>query len=200
SHRRLPPSLARDILRVGPEGLGVMTAARQVGGLVGIALTSTLGAARSLGPLFLTVLMAFGASLVSLGLAGTFVVVVLILVCANALGAVTDVLAQTLIQLTVPSDRRGRAGGAWGAAIGLGGRHRHGAARPVSDRRARVALRRRRRARVERPRADGRRRRRGAPGAEAPQALMATPERLVAIDAARTAGRLLHRELRAAHR
>jgi len=29
---------------------------------------------------------------------------------------------------------------------------------------------------------------------------MATPERLVAIDAARTAGRLLHRELRAAHR
>jgi len=46
-------------------------------------------------------------------------VVVLILVCANALGAVTDVLAQTLIQLTVPSDRRGRAGGAWVVAIGM---------------------------------------------------------------------------------
>jgi len=119
SHQALLPSLARDVLRVGPEGLGVMTAARQVGGLVGIALTSTLGGARSLGPLFLTVLMAFGASLVSLGLAGTFVVVVLILVGANALGAVTDVLAQTLIQLTVPADRRGRAGGAWVVAIGM---------------------------------------------------------------------------------
>jgi len=77
SHQALLPSLARDVLRVGPEGLGVMTAARQVGGLIGIALASTLGAARSLGPLFLTVLVAFGASLVSLGLAGTFVVVVL---------------------------------------------------------------------------------------------------------------------------
>ena len=119
SHQALLPSLARDVLRVGPEGLGVMTAARQVGGLIGIALTSTLGAARSLGPLFLTVLVAFGASLVSLGLAGTFVVVVLILVGANALGAVTDVLAQTLIQLTVPADRRGRAGGAWVVAIGM---------------------------------------------------------------------------------
>ena len=119
SHQALLPSLARDVLRVGPEGLGVMTAARQVGGLIGIALASTLGAARSLGPLFLTVLVAFGASLVSLGLAGTFVVVVLILVGTNALGAVTDVLAQTLIQLTVPSDRRGRAGGAWVVAIGM---------------------------------------------------------------------------------
>lgn len=119
SHQALLPSLARDVLRVGPEGLGVMTAARQLGGLAGIALTSTLGAARSLGPLFLTVLVGFGASLVSLGLAGTFVVVVLILVGTNALGAVTDVLAQTLIQLAVPSERRGRAGGAWVVAIGM---------------------------------------------------------------------------------
>ena len=119
SHQALLPSLARDVLRVGPEGLGVMTAARQVGGLIGIALTSTLGAARSLGPLFLAVLMAFGAALISLGLADTFFLVVLILVGTNALGAVTDVLAQTLIQLTVPSDRRGRAGGAWVVAIGM---------------------------------------------------------------------------------
>src|SRR6266849_1565269 len=60
SHQALLPSLARDVLRVGPEGLGVMTAARQVGGLAGIALTSGLGAARGYGPLFLTVLIAFG--------------------------------------------------------------------------------------------------------------------------------------------
>src|SRR4030095_2203271 len=120
SHQALLPSLARDVLRVGPEGLGVMTAARQIGGLIGIAPTSPLRAARNPGPLLLTVLMVFrGASRVSLGRAGTFLVVVLLLVGANALGAVTDVLAQTLIQLTVPSDRRGRAGGAWVVAIGM---------------------------------------------------------------------------------
>ena len=119
SHQALLPSLARDVLQVGPGGLGVMTAARQVGGLIGIAFTSGLGAARSLGPLFLIVLVAFGASLVSLSLAGSFLVVVLILVGTNAMGAVTDVLAQTLIQLAVPKGRRGRAGGAWVVAIGM---------------------------------------------------------------------------------
>ena len=119
SHQALLPSLARDVLQVGPGGLGVMTAARQIGGLVGITLASGLGASRSLGPLFLIVLVGFGASLVFLGLAGSFVVVVLILVGANAMGAVTDVLAQTLIQLAVPSGRRGRAGGAWVVAIGM---------------------------------------------------------------------------------
>ena len=83
-----------------------------------IALTSGLGAARGYGPLFLTVLIAFGGSLVALGFAPTFAVVLLILVGANALGAVTDVLAQTLIQLAVPSGLRARAGGAWVVSIG----------------------------------------------------------------------------------
>ena len=119
SHQALLPSLARDVLRVGPGGLGVMTAARQVGGLAGIALTSGLGAARSFGPLFLGALIAFGASLVALGFAPSFAVVLLILVGANALGAATDVLAQTLIQLAVPSGLRGRAGGAWVVSIGM---------------------------------------------------------------------------------
>ena len=119
SHQALLPSLARDVLRVGPEGLGVMTAARQVGGLAGIAFTSGLGGARGYGPLFLSVLIAFGASLVALGFAPSFPVVLLVLVAANALGAVTDVLAQTLIQLAVPSGLRGRAGGAWVVSIGM---------------------------------------------------------------------------------
>jgi hypothetical protein len=119
SHQALLPPLARDVLRVGPEGLGVMTAARQVGGLAGIAFTSGLGGARGYGPLFLSVLIAFGGSLVVLGFAPSFAVVLLVLVAANALGAVTDVLAQTLIQLAVPSGLRGRAGGAWVVSIGM---------------------------------------------------------------------------------
>ena len=119
SHQALLPPLARDVLHVGPEGLGVMTAARQIGGLAGIAFTSGLGGARGYGPLFLSVLIGFGASLVVLGLAPSFAVVVLLLVATNALGAVTDVLAQTLIQLAVPSGLRGRAGGAWVVSIGM---------------------------------------------------------------------------------
>src|SRR5262249_46628865 len=54
SHQALLPPLARDVLQVGPEGLGVMTAARQIGGLAGIAFTSGLGGARRFGPAFLS--------------------------------------------------------------------------------------------------------------------------------------------------
>jgi MFS family permease len=119
SHQALLPSLARDVLQVGPEGLGVMTGARQVGGMAGIAFTSGLGGARGYGPLFLTMLIGFGGSLVALAFAPSYLLVLLILVGANALGAVTDVLAQTLIQLAVPSGLRGRAGGAWVVSIGM---------------------------------------------------------------------------------
>jgi hypothetical protein len=64
-------------------------------------------------------LIGFGGSLVALAFAPSYLLVLLILVGANALGAVTDVLAQTLIQLAVPSGLRGRAGGAWVVSIGM---------------------------------------------------------------------------------
>ena len=36
SHQVLLPSLARDVLRAGPEGLGILNAARSVGGILGL--------------------------------------------------------------------------------------------------------------------------------------------------------------------
>jgi hypothetical protein len=45
--------------------------------------------------------------------------VLLVLVAANAGGALADLLAQSLLQLGVPAHLRGRAGGAWVVAIGL---------------------------------------------------------------------------------
>jgi len=120
SHQTLLPSLARDVLHSGPEGLGVLNAARSVGGIVGLALASTRGAAG--GALFVTVLVGFGASLIVLG-AIPYVLgfggVLLVLTVVNAAGALADLLAQSLLQLSVPSRLRGRAGGAWVLAIGL---------------------------------------------------------------------------------
>jgi len=121
SHQALLPSLARDVLRSGPEGLGVLNAARAVGGIIGLA-ASMQGRAQSGGALFLLVLGAFGVSLVGLG-AAPYVVgfagVVVVLIAANAAGALADLLAQSLLQLRVPEHLRGRAGGAWVVAIGL---------------------------------------------------------------------------------
>jgi hypothetical protein len=121
SHQALLPSLARDVLRTGPEGLGALNAARSVGGILGLVAVATRGA-RGGGALFLAVLGAFGGSLLALagapyavGLGG----VIVVLVAVNAVGALADLLAQSLMQLSVPGHLRGRAGGAWVVAIGL---------------------------------------------------------------------------------
>ena len=122
SHQALLPSLARDVLQAGPQGLGALNAARSVGGILGLTAASMRGPGAGGGALFLTVLLGFGASLLVLGLAPYvvhFAGVVAVLVVVNALGALTDLLAQSLLQLSAPAHQRGRAGGAWVVAIGL---------------------------------------------------------------------------------
>ena len=121
SHQSLLPSLARDVLKSGPEGLGALNAARAVGGILGL-FVSMRGAVAGGGTMFLAVLAGFGLSIVGLGLAPHLVGfwgVVLILVVVNAVGALADLLAQSLLQLGSAPHLRGRAGGAWVVAIGL---------------------------------------------------------------------------------
>ena len=121
AHQALLPSLARDVLHIGPEGLGALNGARAVGGILALAAASARGSAGG-GPLFVAVLVSFGAGLIVLGaaphvvgLAGVLVVITVV----NAAGALADLLAQSLLQLSVPMHLRGRAGGAWVIAIGL---------------------------------------------------------------------------------
>ena len=121
AHQALLPSLARDVLHTGPEGLGALNAARAVGGILGLAAAFARGSAGG-GALFLAVLVTFGASLIVLGAAPPlvgFVGVLVVLTVVNAAGALADLLAQSLLQLSVPAHLRGRAGGAWVVAIGL---------------------------------------------------------------------------------
>ena len=121
AHQALLPSLARDVLHTGPEGLGALNAARAVGGILGLAAAFAHGSAGG-GALFLAVLVTFGASLIVLGAAPHlvgFVGVLVVLTVVNAAGALADLLAQSLLQLSVPAHLRGRAGGAWVVAIGL---------------------------------------------------------------------------------
>jgi MFS family permease len=121
AHQALLPSLARDVLHTGPEGLGLLNAARSVGGILAL-LASMRGFTAGGGALFVAVLVSFGGSLIALGVAPHvvgFVGVALLVLLANAAGALADLLAQSLLQLRVPAHLRGRAGGAWVVAIGL---------------------------------------------------------------------------------
>ena len=118
SHMTVLPGLARDVLDVGAVGLAVMHGIHSAGGILGAIVLAYMGDVRRKGLLFLAVAQVFGVALVLLGMSSTLVLVVVILTAISAMSALTDVLSQTLMQLNVPNELRGRAMGVWVLAIG----------------------------------------------------------------------------------
>ena len=118
SHMVLLPSLARDILHVGSEGLGVMNALRALGGIIAVLVLSSFGDRPRKGFSYLIVLVLFGGGLVLLGNASTFPVAIVAVVLISGMATLSDVFSQSMIQLTVPDELRGRAMGSWVLAVG----------------------------------------------------------------------------------
>ena len=120
SHQVLLPVIARDVLNVGAEGLGIMSALRSIGGITAILALSSLGEVRRKGLLYLVALHIFGVSVFFLGIANTFLSAILAIIVINGMAALSDILSQSLVQTVVPSELRGRAMGSWALAVGLG--------------------------------------------------------------------------------
>ena len=114
----LMPSLARDVLDIGPGGLGVLSAFRSGGGMLAIAAVSTIGEIRRQGLALIAVIQVFGVALVVLGFASNIYVTVIAIVIMSGMMALSDLFSQSLMQRLVPNELRGRAMGAWSTAVG----------------------------------------------------------------------------------
>ena len=112
------PSLARDVLNVGADGLGEMNAFRSVGAVLSILLLSVCGEVGRKGALLLATIVAFGAALVLLGQSGMYAVALAAIMVIGGAMALSDVFSQSLMQNIVPNEQRGRAMGAWVVGIG----------------------------------------------------------------------------------
>ena len=119
THMSLLPVIAKDVLGLGPVGLGVMTAIRQIGGVAALVWLSLLGDYRHKGLLTFVVMAAFGVSLMALRVSTNIVYYVIILTLATACAMAVDTLYMTLMQENVPDEQRGRAMGAWTLSIGV---------------------------------------------------------------------------------
>lgn len=112
------PELATQRLGVGAEGLGIIHAIRAAGGFAaGVVLAGTLNLRRR-GLVFLFVIYGFGLALIALGAAPNFAAILAAVLAVAALATASDVLTQSMMQLSVPDHLRGRAMGAWVFAIG----------------------------------------------------------------------------------
>ncbi|GGC20436.1 MFS transporter [Novosphingobium marinum] len=113
----LLPVFARDILEVGPEGLGQMRAAPAVGAALVALWLSWRPLATNVGNKMLWAVGIYGAATLAFGLSREFLVSMGFLVLLGAADMISVFIRNTLIQLNTPDDVRGRVSAISGLAI-----------------------------------------------------------------------------------
>ncbi|HEY64677.1 MAG TPA: MFS transporter [Caldilineae bacterium] len=115
----LLPVFARDILGVGPEGLGLMTGAIGVGALTSGLMLASLQGFRSRGWLFTAGNLGLPIVLLVFAWLRWYPLALVALACAGFAMIMQNTTGNTLIQSTVPDELRGRVLSAW-MWIGMG--------------------------------------------------------------------------------
>jgi MFS family permease len=104
----LLPIFAKDILHVGPTGLGVLRAAPAAGAVVVSALLAVRPITRRMGPVILANVALFGAATIGFALSTSFWLSVVLLALTGAFDMVSVVIRSTVMQLLTPEPLLGR--------------------------------------------------------------------------------------------
>ena len=104
----LLPIYARDILRVGPTGLGWLRAAPAVGAFCMAVTLSHLPPLRRAGWALLLAVTAFGVATIVFGFSSLWWLSLVMLACCGAADNISVVVRHSLVQLGTPDEMRGR--------------------------------------------------------------------------------------------
>lgn len=104
----LLPIFARDILEVGPVGLGLLRSAPGAGALVTAIVLSNHPIERHVGSALFAVVATFGVATMVFALSTSFLLSLAALVVLGASDAVSVVIRFTLVQIETPDEKRGR--------------------------------------------------------------------------------------------
>ncbi len=104
----LLPMFAKDILQVGPWGLGLLRAAPAVGALLMSLVLTRWSIERRVGHKLLAAVAVYGLCMLAFGLSTSFVLSLLALAISGAADMVSVVIRMTLVQLETPDEMRGR--------------------------------------------------------------------------------------------
>ena len=106
----LLPIFAKDILDVGPLGLGLLRSAPAVGALVTAAYLSRFPVERHIGIKMFAVSAVYGLTTIVFGLSTSFPLSLVALALLGGFDAISVVIRFTLVQLETPDTMRGRVG------------------------------------------------------------------------------------------
>tara|TARA_R110000868_G_scaffold126072_1_gene332959 strand:+ start:3772 stop:5046 length:1275 start_codon:yes stop_codon:yes gene_type:complete len=104
----LLPIFAQDILKVGPEGFGVLRAAPAVGSFLTLIISAYVPMNKNAGLKLLAAIFAFGLCIITFGLSTIFALSVFALFLSGAVDGISVVIRQTILQLKTPDHMRGR--------------------------------------------------------------------------------------------
>ena len=104
----LLPVYAREILRVGPWGLGILRSAPGVGAVLMALVLAHRPLRRRAGAIMLWCVALFGVATIVFGLSHSVVLSLLALLTTGASDMVSVIVRSTLVQLNTPDEKRGR--------------------------------------------------------------------------------------------
>jgi len=104
----LLPIFAKDILDVGPTGLGFLRTAPAIGSFVAALLIARFSIRRRAGPTLFVVVAGFGVCMIVFGLSREMWLSMVALALAGAFDMVSVVLRSTILPLVTPDELRGR--------------------------------------------------------------------------------------------
>ncbi|MHB8521599.1 MAG: MFS transporter [Limisphaerales bacterium] len=104
----LLPVYAKDILRVGPSGLGLLQAALPAGSLLSALVLAHRPPLEKAGRTLLWAVVGFGLATIAFGFSSVFWVSFAMLFICGAMDNISVVVRHTLVQLLTPDEKRGR--------------------------------------------------------------------------------------------
>jgi MFS family permease len=108
SANALLPIFAKEILQVGAQGYGILSAGPATGSILTGLMMARLGSFRHQGKLVLVSVAMFGLATIAFGLSRVFWFSLLMLALTGASDTVSTILRQTIRQLVTPNHLRGR--------------------------------------------------------------------------------------------
>lgn len=100
--------VGREVLHVGPEGLGLLLSAPAVGGVLGIGALFVLGQTQRQGRVILASNLAYALTLAAFAVSSDFVVAFVVLALTGLFDVYTTVARHSIAQLVAPAHLRGR--------------------------------------------------------------------------------------------
>ena len=102
------PIFAKDILHVGPQGLGLMYASPSIGAVLAGVIMAYLGTLSKQGKILLVSIVFFAIGTIIFGLSKSFILSLFALLIVGAGDSISSIIRNTIRQLATPNFMRGR--------------------------------------------------------------------------------------------